>query len=364
LPRLNLELIGPFVSKVTHRQAARILGCSRKTIAHRLQLLGTHCRDFHRWRLALARARGGLAGRFMLDELETFEHSRRLSPVTMPVLIERKSYFIVDLQTAPLPCRGRLSEKDRQKKKEREAGWGVRRSGSREAVERSFDTLAKLHVPRGSVLVETDMKTSYRTILRKRFGSRLKHERHSSKTKRDYANPLFPINHTLAMMRDGISRLVRRNWGASKLRDRLELHAWIWARVAQLRARDHERVASASLPRGCSRREAALAAERNRGLAGSFAGLILDSEGGQTQELVSGVGPVFASGRGIVEFASSNCTGSGARASGEGQGGGRGRGDEGPLVVGEGGGGRIVVLWGAGVSLTGWRPAPKSGWST
>jgi hypothetical protein len=228
LPRLNLELIGPFVSKVTHRQAARILGCSRKTIAHRLQLLGTHCRDFHRWRLSLARARGGLVGRFMLDELETFEHSRRLQPVTMPVLIERKSYFIVDLKTAPLPCRGRLSEKDRQKKKEREAGWGVRRSGSREAVERCFDTLAKLHVPRGPVLVETDMKSSYRTILPKRFGSRLAHERHSSKTKRDYANPLFPINHTLAMMRDGISRLVRRNWGASKLRARLELHAWIW----------------------------------------------------------------------------------------------------------------------------------------
>jgi hypothetical protein len=30
------------------------------------------------------------------------------------------------------------------------------------------------------------------------------------------------------MMRDGISRLVRRSWGASKLRARLELHAWIW----------------------------------------------------------------------------------------------------------------------------------------
>jgi hypothetical protein len=72
------------------------------------------------------------------------------------------------------------------------------------------------------------MKSSYRTILPKRFGSRLAHERHSSKTKRDYANPLFPINHTLAMMRDGISRLVRRNWGASKLRARLEMHAWIW----------------------------------------------------------------------------------------------------------------------------------------
>jgi hypothetical protein len=164
----------------------------------------------------------------MLDELETFEHSRRLQPVTMPVLIERGSYFIVDLQTAPLPCRGRLSERDRRKKQEREAEFGVRRSGSREAVEKCFDTLAEVHARRGPVLVETDMKTGYRTILAKRFGSRLAHARHSSKAKRDYSNPLFPINHTLAMMRDGISRLVRRSWGASKLRARLELHAWIW----------------------------------------------------------------------------------------------------------------------------------------
>ena len=54
------------------------------------------------------------------------------------------------------------------------------------------------------------------------------HERHSSTARRDYGNPLFPINHTLAMMRDGISRLVRRSWAAAKLRQKLELHAWIW----------------------------------------------------------------------------------------------------------------------------------------
>ena len=137
-PHLNHDLIGPFVSKVTHRQAARILGCTRKTIAHRLELLGSHCRDFHLQRLALARERGGLRGVFQLDELETFEHSRRLQPVTMPVLIERKSFFLVDLETAALPCRGRLSEEDRLRKMGRErkstaCGAAVRERRSRSA---------------------------------------------------------------------------------------------------------------------------------------------------------------------------------------------------------------------------------------
>jgi transposase-like protein len=227
-PQLIHDLIGPFVSKVTHRQAARILGCTRKTIAHRLELLGRHCRDFHLRRLELAGEHGGLRGTFQLDELETFEHSRRLAPVTMPVLVERKSYFVVDLETAALPCRGGLSQKNRERKQRREIEHGLRRSGSREAVMKCFDTLARHHARGGPVKVQTDKKSSYRTILARRFGSCLAHERHSSIAKRDYSNPLFPINHTLAMMRDGVSRLVRRTWAASKLREKLARHAWIW----------------------------------------------------------------------------------------------------------------------------------------
>jgi hypothetical protein len=146
----------------------------------------------------------------------------------MPVLIERKSYFVVDLETAELPCRGRLSEEDRLRKEEREREHGVRRSGSRRAVSKCIETLASHHARQGPVRVQTDKKSTYTTILARQFPGRLEHKRHSSKAKRDYANPLFPINHTLAMMRDGISRLVRRTWAASKLRARLERHAWIW----------------------------------------------------------------------------------------------------------------------------------------
>jgi hypothetical protein len=146
----------------------------------------------------------------------------------MPVLIERSSYFIIDLKTAPLPCRGGLSKGDRLRKEVREQKFGRRKSGSREAVEECVDTLAKVMFRSAFVQIRTDHKVTYPPILRRQFGSRLIHQRHSSKDKRDYRNPLFPINHTLAMMRDGISRLVRRSWGASKLRERLEDHAWIW----------------------------------------------------------------------------------------------------------------------------------------
>ena len=227
-PGLNHSLFATFISKVTHRQAARITGCSRDTVAHRLKLLGMHCRCFHLRRLAQAAERRGIAGRFQLDELETFEHSRRLAPVTVPILIERSSYFVVDLRVAPLPCRGGLSPLDRIKKAERELVAGVRKSGSREAVTNCFETLARCHAPGAPVQVQTDRKVTYPGILKRCFGRRILHQRHSSTDRRDYYNPLFPINHTLAMLRDGISRLVRRTWAASKLRERLELHGWIW----------------------------------------------------------------------------------------------------------------------------------------
>ena len=92
-PRLHLDLWRLLVSKVTHRQSARMLGCDRKSVARRLDLMGAHCRAWHRHRLA----RGPLAGSFQLDELETFEHSRRLQPVTVPVLIQRPSLLVVDV---------------------------------------------------------------------------------------------------------------------------------------------------------------------------------------------------------------------------------------------------------------------------
>ena len=77
---------------------------------------------------------------------------------------------------------------------------------------------------------QSDRKTSYQSLFRdlagRRYGS---HLRVHSKKKRDRMNALFPINHTFAMMRDSVSRLVRRNWAASKLRERLEVHFWVWA---------------------------------------------------------------------------------------------------------------------------------------
>jgi transposase-like protein len=228
LPRLHLQLFDLFVSKVTMRQASRILNVSRHTVAQRLNLLGQHSREYHKWRMKQLSPPGGWV--FQLDEMETYETDRRLSPVTVPVLIERKSLFLVDLDAAPMGPRGRLTESKNNKKTARELLLGKRKSGSRKAVKKCFQTLSDI-LPQGELLLlQTDQKTTYRKIVADMFQGRIaQHVRESSRTKRNRKNVLFPINHTLAMMRDGVSRLVRRNWGVSKRRTPLKKHLWIWA---------------------------------------------------------------------------------------------------------------------------------------
>lgn len=229
LPRLHLSIFDDFVSKVTMRQSARLRGHSRKTVAHRLRLLGEHCRAIHNQRLEVLESARRYRGRFQLDELETFEIDRRLQPVTVPILIESSSYFVIHAETADLPARGRLSRPKRRQKHLFEEKYGKRRSGSTRAVKRSFEVLAAITARDERVRVTTDRKASYATIVRRLFGSRSRHVRASSRERRKYGSALFPINHTLAMVRDNVSRLVRRTWAVSKRRQRLDLHLWIWA---------------------------------------------------------------------------------------------------------------------------------------
>jgi hypothetical protein len=172
---------------------------------------------------------GRLSGTFQLDELETFETSRLTRPVTVPVLIERRSYFILMTRTAPMGPRGRLSSENLRRVEKDRLRFGRRVSGSPQAVDACLRLLEAMLAPDCNLHIQTDRKATYRSLIRRRFHGRLgSHVRESSRRRRDYSNVLFPINHTLAMLRDGVSRLVRRSWGVSKCRRRLQEHLDLW----------------------------------------------------------------------------------------------------------------------------------------
>jgi transposase-like protein len=228
-PEIDTWTLNCLVSKVTHRQAARLMHVDRKSIERRLRRFAPALHELHQDILRRARGRGGLRGSFSMDELETFEGNRRLQPVTVPVVIERHTHFVCHVETASLPARGRLGARERKRLKAQSRGQAPRRSGSSAAVDQCLKSLSQLHDPRRLLELVTDQKRTYRTILRRHFPQKVgAHITESSRRTRNRANPMFAINHTLAMMRDQVSRLVRRSWGASKCRHMLLKHIWVW----------------------------------------------------------------------------------------------------------------------------------------
>lgn len=222
-------LVQLLCSKVTRRQAARVLGVHRKTVERRFLRFARIGLEFHLARLDECQARGGMNGTYQLDELETFEHHRRLKPLTMGVLIERHSYFVIESCAGTLPPRRPLKNDEASRLAKSEAVHGKRRSRSRDCIRRCARSLHSVHAPGANLVLQSDKKRTYPSVFRRTFpGHLFLHHVTSSKAVRDYRNLLFPINHTLAMMRDGISALVRRSWGVSKKLQGLQRHVWIW----------------------------------------------------------------------------------------------------------------------------------------
>ncbi len=156
-PRLHLALFPRLVAKCSLRQAARELHCHRDSLLLRLARLGPHARWIHEAFLERhVGAQGWLDGPFLLDELETFETDRRLFPLTVPVLVQGKSRFVVHVAADTLPARGPLRPAARRRLEQAEARSGKRVHRSRPAVTECFRRLERVVRPGGRVEVRTD----------------------------------------------------------------------------------------------------------------------------------------------------------------------------------------------------------------
>ena len=224
-PSLNARLFGLLASGVGLRQCARDIGLSRHCTELKARKLARHLR---RENLNL---RGPLPANasFQFDELETYEGRRNTRPLSVPVLIERHSRYMVWAEAAPIRPRGRMSEARKQAIAADELRLGKRRDLSQRSVERTLRRGAELAKCLPVVVLFSDEKSTYPKAARKIFGrARLFHRRTSSKLPRETWNPLFPINHTEAMARDLMSRLRRDSWLVSKKRRYLDLGLALW----------------------------------------------------------------------------------------------------------------------------------------
>jgi len=219
-PYLNAALFGLVTSGVGIRQSARQVGLSLRCAELKLRKIGRHLR---RLNLNLRQAFESQVS-FHFDELETYEERRNARPLSVPVLIESESRYIVWAESAPIRPRGTMTSKRLKAIKESELRYGIRKDTSRRSVKRTLRRGADLAGESALIRLQTDEKSSYPGLARRVFGkARLQHIKTNSKLVRATWNPLFAINHEEAVMRDLMGRLRRESWLVSKKRRHLDL---------------------------------------------------------------------------------------------------------------------------------------------
>lgn len=225
-PALNARLFLLLASGIGLRQSARILGLSLRCLELKTRKIARHLR---RLGINLARPlRGQVA--FQFDELETYEGRRNTRPLSVPLLIERDSRFVVWAESAPIRPHGRRSAARERAIQQDERRFGRRKDLSRRSALRTLRRGAALCAQDAEVHVSTDEKPSYPGLLAEAFGTRLvEHAQTNSELARGTWNPLFPINHTEAMARDLMGRLRRDSWLVSKKRRFLDLGLALWS---------------------------------------------------------------------------------------------------------------------------------------
>jgi hypothetical protein len=160
------------------------------------------------------------------DELETFEHTK-LKPLSVPLAVEAKSRRILSIQVARMPAKGLIAEKSRKK-------YGRRRDERPRALRALLKEVAQ-QSPSPKV-IRSDSNPHYPIQVKRRFPDsrhiqEMGREARSSglgELKRGSNDPLFWLNHTCAMLRANISRLVRKTWSTTKKPERLALHLAIY----------------------------------------------------------------------------------------------------------------------------------------
>jgi transposase-like protein len=228
-PFLNALLFKLLASGMGLRQSGRILPLSRRCTELKARKISRHLGRLNRNLID----QFPLGSKFTLDEMETFEGQRGVLPVTVPVLIETGSMYVVATDVATIKPSGQMSDARRKAIQKEEERSGPREDRSATALSRVFRQMKLYSQKMGAFEFVSDKKIMYSTMLKRFFGSMegqgVLHTQISSKQKRDQTNPLKHINLTNAMARDLNGRLRRSSWLVSKARRYLRVQLYVFA---------------------------------------------------------------------------------------------------------------------------------------
>ncbi|HXH32081.1 MAG TPA: hypothetical protein VNJ01_14850, partial [Bacteriovoracaceae bacterium] len=157
-----------------------------------------------------------------LDDLITKENSK-LKPLTVSIAVDEHRRTILALEVSQIPAFGHLAK------------FAVKKYGRREdqhhaGLTRLFEKIATIVSP--EVVVKSDEHQRYPTFV-SAYLPRAKHLTYKSERgcvagqgelKKVGFDPLFIVNHTCALLRANVNRLIRKTWCTTKDPKRLKDH--------------------------------------------------------------------------------------------------------------------------------------------
>jgi hypothetical protein len=212
-------------STVSQRRAALLLGVDKKTVVRYFRYIADECT--RRETKRLLQYRRAPLKQIQFDDLETFEHTK-LKPLSVALAVDPDTRKILSIQVSRMPAKGPLAAKSIAK-------YGPRIDARKYGWKRMFKSLIPLVAQDAKFL--SDQNPHYPNVLKKYFPL-AKHEvtpgargaiTGQGELKKLGFDPLFALNHTCAMLRANLSRLIRRTWCTTKTIRGLENHLAIYA---------------------------------------------------------------------------------------------------------------------------------------
>ena len=222
--RVNYLLLKLFCSKVSQRRAALIARVNKVTVARKFDYWSQKAAAKNQ--CFLDKLAAHKVTHLQFDDLITKEKTK-LKPLSVNVAVDAKRRFILAANVAQIPSFGHLAVLSRKK-------YGPRRSYYQESLKKTFETITP--VVSDCALIESDEHKIYPSMVRRYFPRAQYIQYKSEKScvvgqgelKKVKHDPIFSIDHTLAMLRDGIGTLVRRSWCVTQDPKRLKGHLEIF----------------------------------------------------------------------------------------------------------------------------------------
>lgn len=217
--RVNPHLRRLLCSGVSMRRCARILGINKNTVERKLIYLAKKARRLHEKFLMQM---NGKVVHLQFDDLITTEHTK-LKPLTVSLAVDAQTRAILGAQVERIAAFGHLAEISRKK-------YGRRQNFHSRGLERLFRQISP-SVAEGA-LIESDEHKRYPLVVSQFLPGRI-HRQYpggrgailgQGELKKLRHDPLFMLNHSCAMLRANINRLIRKTWCTTKRPLMLQRH--------------------------------------------------------------------------------------------------------------------------------------------